>query len=78
MMAKVCGVHLRPAAFAPGAIVQSSIARINGIVIHQPLGELPVFHVLADSGSAEYLWGALLDAMHEYGGVAAGIDCLPR
>ncbi len=78
MMAKVCGVDLRPAAFGPGAIVQSSIARINGIVIHQPLSELPVFHVLADSGSAEYLWGALLDAMHEYGGVAAGIDCLPR
>lgn len=76
MMAKVCGVDLRPKVFPPGAIVQSSIARVNGIIIHQPLGDLPVFHLLADSGSAEYLWGALLDAMREFGGQAAGMSCL--
>jgi sarcosine oxidase subunit gamma len=33
---------------------------------------VPAFHVLADSASAEYLWGCLLDAMAEFGGTPVG------
>jgi sarcosine oxidase subunit gamma len=37
---------------------------------------VPVFHLLADSASADYLWEALLDAMAEFGGAPVGLAAL--
>ena len=34
MFSKICGIDLRPEKFAMGAVAQTSIARLNGIVIH--------------------------------------------
>ena len=76
VMAKLCGVDLRPAAFPVGAVAQTSAARINVIVVNLPEGELPCFHILCDRASASYFWDALLDAMAEFGGAPAGIDAL--
>ncbi|MCQ4345947.1 sarcosine oxidase [Pseudomonas stutzeri] len=76
VMAKLCGVDLRPEAFPVGAVAQTSAARINVIVVNLPEGELPCFHILCDRASADYFWGALLDAMAEFGGQPAGIDAL--
>lgn len=66
MMAKLCGVDLRRHVFADGAVAQTSVARLNGIVIRQ--GE--DFHLLADSASAEYLRACVVDAMAEFGPAA--------
>lgn len=76
MLAKVCGVDLRPQHFAPGAVAQTSLARVNAIVLRLAFGEVPVFHLLADSASGEYLWDCLCDAMDEYGGAAVGLVAL--
>ncbi len=38
LFAKLCGVDLRPAKFALGRIAQTSIARLNGIVIRDDKG----------------------------------------
>jgi len=73
MFAKICGVDLRPANFAAGCIAQTSIARLNGIVIRDDKGGLPAYHLLADSASAGYLWGCLRDAMAEFGGTPIGL-----
>lgn len=62
MMAKLCGVDLRRHVFADGAVAQTSVARLNGIVIRQ--GD--AFHLLADSASAEYLRTCVADAMAEF------------
>ncbi|MEX1081010.1 MAG: hypothetical protein WD382_02070 [Halofilum sp. (in: g-proteobacteria)] len=69
---KLCGVDLRPGSFAPGAIAQTSIARLNGIVCrsHAAADE---FHILADSASAVWFWDALLDAAEEFGGGPSGL-----
>ncbi|MCR6629846.1 MAG: hypothetical protein NVV74_07215 [Magnetospirillum sp.] len=72
MLAKLCGVDLRRHVFADGAVAQTSVARLNGILIRQ--GE--DFHLLADSASAEYLWDCLVDAMAEFGGSVAGVNHL--
>jgi sarcosine oxidase subunit gamma len=72
MFAKICGVDLRPHRFAIGAIAQTSLAKMSAIVIRADLGEVPAYHVLADSASAEYLWGCLLDAMAEFAGAPVG------
>lgn len=72
MLAKLCGVDMRPHVFADGAIAQTSVARLNAIVIRQ--GD--AYHLLADSASAEYLWDCLVDAMAEFGGSVAGLNHL--
>lgn len=76
LFAKLCGVDLRADAFPVGAVVQTSVARLNATVVNAGTAALPVFHVLCDRASAHYLWGALLDAMGEFGGKPAGIEAL--
>lgn len=76
MFAKICGVDLRPHVFTDGAIAQTSFARINGIAIRDDRGGVPMFHLLADSASADYLWPCLLDAMAEFDGAPVGHDAI--
>ena len=76
MLAKVCAVDLRPQAFVPGAIAQTNVARLNVIVIRGDIGTVPAFDLITDIASAVYLWGALLDAMAEYGGAPVGPGAL--
>lgn len=68
MFAKLCGVDLRAHVFADGAVAQTSVTRLNAIVIRQ--GD--AYHLLADSASAEYLWACVTDAMAEFDGSIAG------
>jgi len=75
-LAKLCGVDLRPGHFPPGTIAQTSVARLNAVVCRDPASAGPAFHLLADSASAIWFHGALLDAMQEFGGHPAGLDRL--
>jgi len=70
LLAKVCGVDLRNETFPVGAVVQTSVVRLNAMVIHHEINSQSVFFVLSDSAAAEYLWDALLDTMQEFGGCA--------
>ena len=76
MLAKVCAVDLRPRAFAPDAIAQTNVARLNVIVIRGDIGPVPAFDLITDLASAVYLWGALLDAMAEYDGAPVGLGAI--
>jgi sarcosine oxidase subunit gamma len=78
MLAKLCGVDLRPAKFAAGQIAQTSVAKINAIVIRCPAGEVVAYHLLADSASAEYFWTYLTDAMAEFEGKPIGLAAVRR
>lgn len=73
MFAKLCGVDLRPGKFADGRIAQTSLARMNAVVIRDDRGGVPAYHLLGDSASAEYLWDCLLDAMAEFEGAPVGL-----
>ena len=81
LFSKLCGVDLRPHKFALGAVAQTSIARLNGIVIRADLvaadgGETLAYHFLTDSASALYMWECFLDAMGEWGGAPVGLDAV--
>lgn len=76
VMAKLCGVDLRSQAFAPGAVAQTSAARINVIVINLGSKATPAFQILCDRASLDYFKGALMDAMGEFGGTILGIEAL--
>ncbi|RON22362.1 MULTISPECIES: sarcosine oxidase subunit gamma [Pseudomonas] len=66
VLAKLCGVDLSPQAFGPGAVAQTSAARINVIVINSGTVQQASLHILCDRTSQEYFRGALEDAMQEY------------
>jgi sarcosine oxidase subunit gamma len=76
VMAKLCGVDLRSQAFAPGAVAQTSAARINVIVINLGSKATPAFQILCDRASLDYFKEALMDAMGEFGGTVLGIEAL--
>ncbi len=65
LLATLCAVDLRDGIFAPGALAQTSLARLSALVLRDPARRkgVPLFHLLADSASALYLWDCLLDAM---------------
>ena len=67
---------MRPQVFAPDAIAQTNVARLNVIVIRGDLGPVPTYDLITDLASAVYLWGALLDAMDEYGGAPIGLAAI--
>ena len=82
MLAKVCGIDLSAAEFANGQIAQTSIARINGILIRDDLKAgnneqaITGFHLLCDSSSVIFVWQSLLDAMAEFDGKPVGVAAL--
>ncbi|NNJ19133.1 sarcosine oxidase [Pseudomonas putida CSV86] len=76
VMAKICGVDLRAEAFPVGSVAQTSVARLNVIVINAGSAELAKFHLLCDRASLEYFQAAVLDAMGEFGGVPVALDNL--
>lgn len=76
MFSKVCAVDLRSHKFANGCVAQTSVARINAIVIRHDLQQTQGFFVLTATSAAEYLWDCLLDAINEYEGQPVGIDAL--
>jgi sarcosine oxidase subunit gamma len=76
MFSKICGVDLRAHRFAEGAIAQTSVARMSGIILRHNFAETPGFYLLADSASGDYLWDCLLDAMMEFEGAPVGLSAL--
>jgi sarcosine oxidase subunit gamma len=76
LMAKLCAVDLHPEVFPAGTVAQTSVARLTAIVCNVGGPTLPLMYLLCDRASADYLWGALLDAMDEFAGRAAGIEAL--
>ncbi len=76
MFAKLCAVDMRLSRFLSGSIAQTSMARMNAIAIRQDLGNIPAFHVLFDSASADYLWRMFKDAMSEFSGKPVGYNAI--
>jgi sarcosine oxidase subunit gamma len=76
MFSKICGVDLRTHKFAQGQIAQTSVAKINAVVVRHDLGTTPCFYIFSDIASTEFLWDCLLDAMEEHQGVAIGVAAI--
>lgn len=78
MLAKLCAVDFRGKAFGDLAVAQTSVARLNSIVVRadRPLGR--VFHILSDSASSAYMLDCLMDAAKEFAGRAGDVTDLAR
>ncbi len=76
MLAKVCAVDLRTSKFEDGRVAQTSLARINVVVIRDDINGTLAFNILGDGSLADYLWPCLLDAMDEFRGAPVGLSAL--
>lgn len=76
VMAKLCGVDLSTEAFLTGQIAQTSVARINAIVINVSDSSTTKFNLLCDRAAALYMWEVLQDAIGEFKGQVIGINSL--
>jgi sarcosine oxidase subunit gamma len=76
MFSKLCGVDLRPQRFEDLRIAQTSVARLNAVVVRADLGGTTLFHVLADNASAAYLLECLRDGAQEFYGRLVGVSVL--
>ncbi|GAA5002273.1 sarcosine oxidase [Acinetobacter puyangensis] len=74
VMAKLCGVDLSHSVFSTGQVAQTSVARINAIIINVSSPDLAKFNILCDRASAVYLWQVLLDAIAEFDGQVIGVN----
>jgi sarcosine oxidase subunit gamma len=68
MLAKLCAVDFRPKVFGDLSIAQTSVARLNSIVLRADRAERHIYHLLADSTCSAYLLACLKDAAGEFGG----------
>ena len=68
MMAKICGVDLRPEVFSEGEVAQTVVARIGAILIRADQDGEYGLYMLTDFASAHYIWDVLQDAADEFGG----------
>ena len=64
VLMKGCRLDLHPRAFAPGACLQTSLAKAN-VVLHQT-GDAPSYEITVRNSFSVYLATWLLDAMAEY------------
>lgn len=78
VLSKLCGIDCRTGSFVNGRVAQTSVARQNGIIIRDDLGQTPGYLLLSATPAAEYLWDCVIDAMSEFGGQAIGIAALHR
>jgi sarcosine oxidase subunit gamma len=78
LFAKICAVDLRLERFPNLSIAQTSVAKLNAIVLRADIGGQPVFHLLSDSSAARSMLESLLDAAGEFGGGLAGRHFLPQ
>ena len=78
MFAKICGIDLRLKSFSNYSIAQTSIARINGIIIRNDINETPAFYLLFDGASTDYMWSCLKDAFVEFNGAPVGDSALSK
>ena len=76
VLSKVCAVDMRPHKFDQFNVAQTSVARVNAIVIRLDQGETLCYFILADLSMNEFLWDGLLDAMQEFDGKPMGVSTL--
>ena len=74
VMAKLCAVDMHSEVFGVGQIAQTSVARINAIVLNASDYDTPKLNILCDRAAALYLWGVLQDAIDEFDGEVVGIN----
>ncbi len=76
LLRQVCGLDFHKTTFADGMARQTSVAKINQLIIRRDLGALPSFALVGARSMGEYLWGVLWEAGEEWDIAPVGMAAL--
>jgi len=76
VLAKVCGLDFRPAAFPDQTAKYSSLAKTRQLIIRRDFGPLPAYTLLGEASLAAYVWGVVMEAGQEFGIQPVGVGAL--
>lgn len=65
-LSKLCALPLDATNFPNQCVAQTSLAKVHAIIVRSDLGEVPAFELYFERPYAEYVWGSILDAGHEF------------
>jgi sarcosine oxidase subunit gamma len=71
LLAKICGLDLRPNRFADHTVAQTIVARISTVVARDDAAGQLRYHLLIDRTMSAYFFDVLRDAMTEFDGVVS-------
>ena len=76
VLAKVCGLDFREAAFPHQTAKYSSLAKTRQLILRRDFGPLPAYTFLGDASLAAYVWGVVMEAGREFGLQPVGVAAL--
>jgi heterotetrameric sarcosine oxidase gamma subunit len=76
VLAKVCGLDFREAAFPNQTAKYSSLAKTRQLIVRRDFGPLPAYTFLGDASLAAYVWGVVMEAGLEFGLQPVGVAAL--
>jgi heterotetrameric sarcosine oxidase gamma subunit len=76
VLSKLCGLDFRPEAFPDQAARQTSLAKTKQLILRRDFGPLPAYTVIGAQSLSAYVWEAMMQAGHEFGIAAIGLEAL--
>ncbi len=77
-LARLTDLDLRPLHRTTFGLAQTMVAGLPTVLILDAHGKAPLYHLLADSAAAEYLWDRVVEAMASLDGRPVGLARLRR
>ncbi|MEM7276790.1 MAG: sarcosine oxidase [Pseudomonadota bacterium] len=76
VLATLCAVDMATTQFTPGAVAQTSLARLGAVVVRHFSSSTPLYYLFADHCAQAYLWNVLRDALAEFSGDTVGLAAM--
>ncbi|MEK7785778.1 MAG: sarcosine oxidase subunit gamma family protein [Chloroflexota bacterium] len=76
VLSKLCGLDFHPEVFLNRAARQTSLAKTKQLILRRDFGLLPAYTVIGAQSLSAYVWEAIMQAGHEFGIVAIGLEAL--
>src|SRR5579871_1369085 len=78
VLPKICALDFSQGKFPDMHAAQAMLANVRALVFRMDSAQLPGYFVIVDRSLTGYVWQIILDAVHEWGGVALNPDSLDR
>ena len=76
VLPKVCALDFHPAGFPNRHAAQSSVAKVQAIILRDDVSGLLAYQIHVSRSEADSVWGALFDAAGEFGAQPVGYSAL--
>ncbi len=67
LLSKLCALPFQPSEFPNHHVTQTSVAKVQAIIVRNDRGEAAAFELYVERPYGEYMWESILDAGQEFG-----------